>query len=62
MDLAKQLANVMRNVSTVKVIIQKKKYSVMKDEIRYLTNFLNIKDKRLVMGNKGWQELKKIGA
>ena len=52
----------MRNVSTVKVIIQKKKYSVMKDEIRYLTNFLNIKDKRLVMGNKGWQELKKIGA
>ena len=30
----------------------------MKIEIRYLTNFLNVKDKRLVMGNKGWQELK----
>lgn len=34
------------------------KKELMKNEIRYLTNVLNVKDRRLVMGNKGWQELK----
>ena len=34
------------------------KKELMKNEFRYLTNILGIKDKRLVMGNKGWKELK----
>ena len=34
------------------------KRELMKNEFRYLTNILGIKDKRLVMGNKGWKELK----
>jgi len=34
------------------------KKELMKNEIRYLTNVLNGKDKRLVMGNKGGHDLK----
>ena len=34
------------------------KKELMKNEFRYLANILGIKDKRLVMGNKGWKELK----